>query len=86
MPWGERDEMESRWAGGRTEAFSDGVFAIAVTLLVLDLHVPESAMNDLLHGIVHQWPNYLAYATSFITIGGIWLAHHAGWPTPSSAT
>lgn len=43
-------------------------------------------MNDLLHGIVHQSPNYLAYATSFITIGGIWLAHHAGWPTPSSAT
>jgi len=77
VPRGERDEMESRWAGGRTEAFSDGVFAIAVTLLVLDLHVPESAMNDLLHGIVHQWPNYLAYATSFVTIGGIWLAHHA---------
>jgi uncharacterized membrane protein len=69
--------MESRWAGGRTEAFSDGVFAIAVTLLVLDLHVPESDLNDLWHGIVHQWPNYLAYATSFITIGGIWLAHHA---------
>jgi uncharacterized membrane protein len=57
--------------------FSDGVFAIAVTLLVLDLHVPESDLNDLWHGIVHQWPNYLAYATSFITIGGIWLAHHA---------
>ena len=77
MPRREREGMESRWAGSRTEAFSDGVFAIAVTLLVLDLHVPESAMNDLLHGIVHQWPNYLAYATSFITIGGIWLAHHA---------
>jgi uncharacterized membrane protein len=69
--------MESRWAGGRTEAFSDDVFAIAVTLLVLDPHVPASAMSDLWHGIVHQWPNYLAYVTSFITIRGIWLAHHA---------
>jgi uncharacterized membrane protein len=64
------------WTTGRTESFSDGVFAIAITLLVLDLRVPASAFDDLWAGIPHQWPSYLAYATSFITIGGIWLAHH----------
>ena len=56
--------------------FSDGVFAIAITLLVLELNVPESAFGDLWAGIVHQWPSSLAYVTSFITIGGIWAAHH----------
>jgi uncharacterized membrane protein len=68
--------MGERWATGRTEAFSDGVLAIAITLLVLDLDVPASEFDDLLHGIVGEWPAYLAYATSFLTIGGIWLAHH----------
>jgi uncharacterized membrane protein len=68
--------MRGRWDTSRTEAFSDGVFAIATTLLVLDLAVPESELNDLWSGIGHQWPGYLAYATSFITIGGIWMAHH----------
>ena len=68
--------MGNRWGTGRTEAFSDGVFAIAITLLVLDIRVPASAFDDLWRGIVHEWPAYLAYATSFITIGGIWLAHH----------
>jgi uncharacterized membrane protein len=58
------------------EAFSDGVFAIAITLLILEISVPESAFGDLWSGIAHQWPSYLAYATSFITIGGIWAAHH----------
>src|SRR5215831_17370979 len=56
--------------------FSDGVFAIAITLLVLDLAVPESAFDDLWHGIGHEWPGYLGYATSFLTIGAIWLSHH----------
>jgi uncharacterized membrane protein len=64
------------WATGRIEALSDGVFAIAVTLLVLDVRVPESAFHDLWGGIAHQWPAHLGYATSFITIGGIWIAHH----------
>ena len=68
--------MRDRWGTGRIEAFSDGVFAIAITLLVLDIGVPESAFDDLWRGIVQQWPAYLGYATSFITIGGIWLVHH----------
>jgi uncharacterized membrane protein len=65
-----------RWGTGRIEAFSDGVFAIAITLLILEVGVPESAFDNLWHGIAAQWPAYLAYATSFLTIGGIWMAHH----------
>jgi TMEM175 potassium channel family protein len=61
---------------GRLEAFSDGVFAIAITLLVLEITVPASAFDDLWRGIVHEWPSYLAYATSFWTIGGLWFIHH----------
>ena len=68
--------MEDYWGTGRTEAFSDGVFAIAITLLILEVSVPEAAFHDLWSGIADQWPSYLAYVTSFITIGGIWLAHH----------
>jgi uncharacterized membrane protein len=69
--------MSDRWSTSRMEAFSDGVFAIAITLLVLEIGVPESGFEDLWKGIADQWPSYLAYATSFITIGGIWMAHHA---------
>ena len=69
--------MGSRWGTGRIQAFSDGVFAIAITLLVLDLGVPASSFDDLWSGIAHQWPSYLAYVTSFVTIGGLWMAHHA---------
>ena len=69
--------MRDRWSTGRLEAFSDGVFAIAITLLVLEISVPESGFEDLWRGIADQWPSYLAYATSFITIGGMWMAHHA---------
>lgn len=68
--------MDDYWGTGRTEAFSDGVFAIAITLLILEISVPESAFGDLWSGIAHQWPSYLAYTTSFMTIGWIWLAHH----------
>jgi uncharacterized membrane protein len=66
----------TRWETGRTEAFSDGVFAIAITLLVLDIGIPASEFDDLWSAILHEWPAYLGYATSFLTIGGIWLAHH----------
>ena len=69
--------MEEHFETGRLEAFSDGVFAIAITLLVLELSVPEDDFDDLLVGILDQWPSYLAYLTSFLTIGGVWLIHHA---------
>lgn len=68
--------MSGRWNTNRLEAFSDGVFAIAITLLVLEISVPEAEFDDLWGGIADQWPSYLAYATSFVTIGAIWLAHH----------
>lgn len=68
--------MRDRWDTARTEAFGDGVFAIAITLLVLDIGVPHSAFHDLWQGIADEWPSYLAYVTSFLTIGAVWLAHH----------
>jgi uncharacterized membrane protein len=62
----------------RLEAFSDGVLAIAVTLLVLDLHVPSVRPGvSLAHELGRQWPNFAAYAVSFATIGIIWINHHA---------
>jgi uncharacterized membrane protein len=58
---------------GRMEAFSDGVIAIAITLLVLELaiHPPGSALDQ----VLHIWPAYLAYVISFLTIGAAWLVH-----------
>jgi uncharacterized membrane protein len=61
----------------RLEAFSDGVFAIAITLLVLELRVPEGAGESLAHELAQQWPSYLAYLVSFLVIGIIWMNHHA---------
>ena len=57
------------------EAFSDGVFAIAITLLVLELAIPSGSERDLLGAVVSQWPAYLAYLVSFSTIGAVWLEH-----------
>ena len=59
---------------GRLEAFSDGVFAIAATLLVLEFTV--NARQDLGQQLLDLWPAYLAYVTSFVTIGIIWMNHH----------
>jgi uncharacterized membrane protein len=61
---------------GRVEAFSDGVLAIAVTLLVLDLRVPVSLHGSLAAALAHEWPAYAAYVTSFLIIGIIWVNHH----------
>ena len=60
---------------GRLEAFSDGVFAIAATLLVLEFSIRQPH-QDLDHKLLHLWPAYLAYVTSFVTIGIIWMNHH----------
>ncbi len=62
----------------RIEAFSDGVFAIAATLLVLDLKVPHDAAGGpgLLRALAAQWPAYLAFVTSFAFIGIMWINHH----------
>jgi len=64
-----------RFTPRRLEAFSDGVFAIAITLLVLEIDVPADAGDDLLRAFLDQWPSYLAYAVSFTTIGATWLSH-----------
>jgi uncharacterized membrane protein len=75
----------SRWAGTdprsvsrdtmRLVAFSDGVFAITITLLVLEIRPPTDGEN-LLHGLVALWPSYLAYAVTFLFIGQVWANHH----------
>jgi uncharacterized membrane protein len=65
---------------GRIEGFSDGVFAIAITLLVLDLHVPEKDTikngGDLLIFLKNQWPVFLAFILSFFSIFIMWVNHH----------
>ncbi len=65
---------------GRFEAFSDGVFAVAITLLVLEIHLPvlhDVANAQLGLALWHLWPQVLTYVISFSTIGIIWLNHHA---------
>ncbi len=64
----------------RLESFSDGVFAVAITLLALNLGLPSGTKpdnaNTLTHALLVQWPVYLAYALSFLTILIMWLNHH----------
>jgi uncharacterized membrane protein len=62
-------------ATGRVEAFSDGVFAIAITLLILTITPPTH--GELGHELLRLWPSYVAYMVSFLTIGIIWVNHHA---------
>ena len=61
---------------GRLEAFSDGVMAVAITLLALAIVVPEPDSRSLAHNLLAQWPQYAAYAVTFLTIGIIWINHH----------
>lgn len=72
------DEQRGGVPGYRTarmEAFSDGVFAIAITLLILEIAVPAGSTDDLLRALIEEWPAYLTYLVSFATIGAVWLAH-----------
>ena len=67
-PSGRRDTM-------RLVAFSDGVFAISITLLVLEIR-PPTDYGNLLHGLAVLWPSYVAYALTFLFIGQVWVNHH----------
>jgi uncharacterized membrane protein len=64
---------------GRLEALTDGVFAIAITLLAIEIgvpHIESDRSGDLLEALVDQWPSYLAYAVTFFLIGAYWINHH----------
>lgn len=61
----------------RLEAFSDGIFAIAATLLIIEVHVPGTEHAETLGDeLLRNWPSYLGYLTSFLTIGVMWINHH----------
>ena len=62
---------------GRLEAFSDGVFAVAITLLALNLFVAGPGHGPLVRQLGDHWPSFVAYLISFFTIGVIWVNHHA---------
>ena len=71
-------ETESHTHTGRIEAFSDGVFAIAITLLIIEVGVPKVASGESLSDkLWEEWPSYAAYALSFVTIGIYWVNHHS---------
>lgn len=61
----------------RLEAFSDGVFAVAITLLVVNLAVPKRGGPPVVSQLASAWPSFVAYGISFLTIGIIWVNHHA---------
>lgn len=60
----------------RVEAFSDGVFAIAITLLILEIKVPSPGSGDLAAQLLRQWPSYVSFVISFAFIGIMWMNHH----------
>jgi uncharacterized membrane protein len=71
-PQTQADDKET----GRVEAFSDGVFAIAITLIILEIRVPHAEGVALVDALLQQWPSYLAYIISFLSIGVMWVNHH----------
>jgi uncharacterized membrane protein len=60
----------------RVEAFSDAVFAIVITLLVIEIHRPVVKAGELGSALVHGWPSYFAYCLAFLYVGVVWLNHH----------
>lgn len=76
-----RDTSLAKTDVSRLEAFSDGVFAVAITLLILEIKVPQlattkAASADLFHALSGQWPSLIAYVISFISILIMWVNHH----------
>jgi uncharacterized membrane protein len=72
------DEHEHEEGTARIEAFSDGVYAIAITLLVIEIGVPAVTSDESLGtALRHLWPSYFAYILSFVTIGISWANHHS---------
>jgi uncharacterized membrane protein len=71
-----RHDAGERWSTSRVEAFSDGVFAIAITLLVLEIRIEPAQFDHLWRALGREWPAYLAYVTSFLTVGAVWITHH----------
>ncbi|TMG41186.1 MAG: DUF1211 domain-containing protein, partial [Chloroflexi bacterium] len=61
---------------GRLEAFSDGVIAVAITLLALNLAVAGPGHGSLLQQLGEHWPSFVAYVISFFVIGIVWVNHH----------
>jgi uncharacterized membrane protein len=60
----------------RLETFADGIFAIAATLLIIDVSVPGELEGSLGRELLDIWPQYAGYAVSFVTIGIMWVNHH----------
>lgn len=74
------EDVEESKDTGRVEAFSDGVFAVAITLLILNIHIPDNNVllvdSEFWSYLGNQWPELLAFVTSFATIGIMWINHH----------
>src|SRR5438445_12951325 len=78
MNFHQEEPRHEPYSPQRVEAFSDGVFAIAVTLLILDVRVPRGLPETtrLIDALLATWPSYFAFLTSFATIGIMWVNHH----------
>jgi uncharacterized membrane protein len=70
------DDRPRRTESGRIIAFSDGVFAIIITLLVIEIHRPNAMPGGLAAALLEAWPSYAAFALAFVYVGVIWLNHH----------
>jgi uncharacterized membrane protein len=81
MQFATQGSHENLKGTARLEAFSDGVFAIAITLLALNLQIPHVEPNapkwTLATALLHQWPSYVGFVTSFFTVLIMWMNHHA---------
>ncbi len=73
---GYRDWVSTGTDTERTAFFSDAVFAIAMTLLAVEIQVPRVPSEDLAHALREQVPEYLAFALSFAVVGAAWMSHH----------